>query len=273
MIIKKIVIGVAAVALLVTACDVKDPITHMGSINVTSDWSKISTDITKPSSYTVGLDGRILHSTGERCEITDKLNPGSYFLYAYTFAENIAVNGTTATAKYTPGPLGWFFTSAQNVIVEADKVHEFNATMQQQVGQLTIEIEPTGGTTAKIKNITATLSGVAGSYNIGNNTYASAIDLPLTFIQAVDGKWKATVRLLGVAGATQKLTGTVKFTDGLPVDMPLESDLTSSLAKFNSQKQTPMTLSGAVVETLTESGFTAKITAWELREKGEVVVE
>ncbi|MDR2882628.1 MAG: hypothetical protein LBU98_02435, partial [Alistipes sp.] len=63
------------------------------------------------------------------------------------------------------------------------------------------------------------------------------------------GKWSATVRLLGVAGSEQKLTGTVAFTAGSPNDMALNSDLTTALANFNTGKKEPLILGGQTVET------------------------
>ena len=55
--------------------------------------------------------------------------------------------------------------------------------------------------------------------------------LPFTKITEGDdaGKWKATVRLLGVTGTEQLLTGEIRYADGNPTPTTLKSDLTEAL--------------------------------------------
>uniref|UniRef100_S0DEL0 Uncharacterized protein n=1 Tax=termite gut metagenome TaxID=433724 RepID=S0DEL0_9ZZZZ len=83
------------------------------------------------------------------------------------------------------------------------------------------------------------------------------------------GKWSATVRLLGVAGSEQKLTGTVAFTGGSPNSIALNSDLSAALASFNAGKKTPLTLGGQAVVTPDipddpdEVNFTVTISGWQ----------
>lgn len=253
--------------LLLWGCDVKDPIYDTahpkhGKITITTDWTNRTSGIDAPASYTVKTGDYSVVLTGATNTIDNLFTPGNYSLYAYNTAENIAVSGTTATATYPAGALGWFFTSATDVAIEADKVHKLTAGMAQQVRQLTLVIESTGSTTDRVKSITATLSGVAGSYAMDSDTHGAASNISLTFAKDTDGKWTATVRLLGIAGSGQKLTGTITFTDGSPGDTPLESDLSSALTGFNTDKKTPLTLGGQVVETPTAAGFTATITGW-----------
>ena len=87
------------------------------------------------------------------------------------------------------------------------------------------------------------------------------------------GKWTATVRLLGIAGGTQRLAATLTYTGGNPADTSLDSDLTAALAGFNDDKAAPLTLGGTMVETPTEAGVTAGITGWETVDGGNVDVE
>ena len=63
------------------------------------------------------------------------------------------------------------------------------------------------------------------------------------------GKWKATVRLLGVTGAEQLLTGEIRYTDGNPPPTMLKSNLTEALKEFNTGKGESLTLGGTLVET------------------------
>ena len=90
--------------------------------------------------------------------------------------------------------------------------------------------------------------------------------LPFTKITegADAGKWKATVRLLGVTGTEQLLTGEIRYADGNPTPTTLKSDFTEALKEFNTGKGESLTLGGTLVETpegmeVDEAG----ITGWE----------
>lgn len=256
---------IVGAAVLLTACDVKDPIyetDHPGKAEVTVkvDWSGIDPNI-KPADYWVSYQGDELKAEADEFTMHD-LDPGSYTLYSYNKPEGIAISETLATATYIATPLGWLFTGKLTETVEADKDYTFTVPMKQQVRQLTLVIEPTGGTADKIESITATLSGVAGTLDMDSDTHGTPSNAPLTFTKGSDGKWSATVRLLGVTGSVQKMTGTITFTGGTPADIPLESDLSSGLADFNTEKNEPLALNGGRVELPTEAGFTATINDW-----------
>jgi hypothetical protein len=182
----------------------------------------------------------------------------------------------TATADYAAGELGWFFTGTESVTVEKDRDHHVTVAMRQQVRQLTLVIEPKGETAGNIENITASLSGVAGTLDMDNNMHGAASDIALNFTKIASGadagKWSATVRLLGVTGSLQKLSGAITFTGGSPASMKLESDLTVPLANFNADKKTPLTLGGEIVNTPSSVGIgTTTINAWQ--EQGTINVE
>ena len=90
--------------------------------------------------------------------------------------------------------------------------------------------------------------------------------LPFTKITEGDdaGKWKATVRLLGVTGTEQLLTGEIRYADGNPTPTMLKSDLTEALKEFNTGKGASLTLGGTLVETpegMEVDG--AEINGWE----------
>ena len=65
----------------------------------------------------------------------------------------------------------------------------------------------------------------------------------------------------------------IRFSDDNPQPVTLTSDLTAALAAFNTDKRTPLTLGGEVVETPTGAGFTATITDWEQVTGGPVYAE
>lgn len=76
------------------------------------------------------------------------------------------------------------------------------------------------------------------------------------------------MRLLGIAGEAQVLTATITYAEGNPQDTVLESDLTEVLADFNGDKAVPLALTGTVVETPGEAGFTAAIGGWQQADGG-----
>ena len=278
---------IAAGAILLTACNVKDPIYETahpehGRITLTTDWSGRGDGIDIPDSHHVRANGdetgkqTFTAHTNDHPELFD---PGTHRLHLWHDAAGITVSGNTASVASVTRVGGihaspdWFFSAAVDVEIEADKVHPVTAVMQQQVGELTLVVEPTGSTAEGIESITGTLSGIAGSLDIDTGAHGSPSGVALNFTKGTDGKWSATVRILGIAGAEQKLTGTIAFTGGTPDDIPLDSDLTNALAGFNTDKKTPVALDGQIVETHTGTGFTATITGWNRVDNGSVIAD
>lgn len=269
-------VGLALVGLWPTSCDVKDPIydtphPEKGTITVTIDWSDIGKETPKPSDYTVILGDESFPATGDTYTLPENIDPGHYTFYFHNMAEQIQVTGTTATvaatrAAYISPMPGWFITGKMEATIEKDKHHKLTVTMQQQVRELTLLLEPTGKTADKIESMSGELSGVAGSLDFSSNTHSAASSVPLTFTKQLSGehtgKWMATIRLLGITGSEQKLTGTIAFEEGGPADMPLKSDLSEALKLFNENKKEPIILDGQMIETPTEVGFTATIDDW-----------
>lgn len=269
-------------ALLLSSCNVKDPIYNTdhpehGMTTLNTDWSARGTGIDVPATYRVRMGDFNETFTEPVISPNERFEPREYSLHVYNEPGNPTVNGTTVTTDYTSGTLGWLFTSAQNVEIEADSHHNFTATMQQQVRELTLIIEPTGGASLGIEDITATLSGAAGTLDFVSGMHGTPSNLVFTFNRiahgADAGKWTAKVRLLGITGTEQRLTGTITFNGGSPVNMPLNSDLTAGLSAFNVNKAQPLQLGGTIVETPTAAGFTATITNWTPVTGGNVTAD
>jgi len=275
---RKLALTIVGAAVLLTACDVKDPIYETehpdkAQITVTTTWSGIGQGATKPAEYYAAYGAEEKKATQDEYTFPNLFDAGTYTVYFYNKPEGIAISGTTATATYTASPLGWLFTGKLTETVEADRDYAFTVPMKQQVRQLTLTIEPTGGTADKIESITASLSGVAGTLDMDSDTHGSPSNAPLTFTKGNDGKWTATVRLLGITGSVQKMTGTITFTGGTPADIPLESDLSAGLTMFNADKKTPLALDGGRVELQTEAGFTATINDWKTGNNGTGIAD
>lgn len=262
-------------AVTMTGC-VKDelfntPHPDHGKVAITADWTERGEGIAVPEKWTVNIGEYTGEETTETHAPDYLFEPGEYRITAYNTAGNITVNGTTATVAVSDGFVSnapeWLFTHVQDVTIEKDTDHEFTAEMKQQVRQLTLTIEPSGDAKDRIVSIEGTLSGVAGTLDMATGEHGTPSDVKLNFTEITEGddagKWTATVRLLGIAGDMQRLTGTITFTGDNPRPVSLESDLTASLKDFNAGKTEPITLGGTVAETPTEAGVSATITDWK----------
>lgn len=270
-----------------TSC-VKDdlydtPHPDKGKVAVTADWSSRGEGVEIPGLWRAVIGDYTAEETGSTHEAERLFEPGDYRLITYNPADGITVAGTTATVSAASGERGnafisgspdWFFANVQEVSIEKDREHAFTAAMRQQVRQLTLLLEPVGNTAAAIENIAGSLSGVAGTLDFATGTYGGVSDVGLHFTKITEGadagKWKATVRLLGIVGDMQRFSATVTFAGGNPQPVTIESDLSEALAAFNTGKTAPLTLGGTMVETPVASGMTATIDKWEEVDAGNV---
>lgn len=253
-----------------------------GKVTVTADWSDRGEGVDIPAEWTVTMGGYTGTETGATHSPDYLFNPGSYTLAVYNPADGITVSGMTAAVAAADGGCivntpGWLFTSVQEVEIEADTDYSLTAVMHQQVRELTLVIEPTGDAAERIESIEGTLSGAAGTRDFATGTHGTPSEVKLHFTKITEGddvgKWMATVRLLGIAGNSQRLTATLTYTDGNPQPTSLNSDLTAALDGFNDDKTTPLTLGGTLAETPDEAGFTGEITGWETVDSGGVDAE
>lgn len=257
-----------------TRVDLEEPL--KGKMTLVTDWSKRTTGIEQPTSYTVIINNQTLNYT-QATNLLPELEAGNYPVYIYNSPDKISIAGTTATVAMTGNlvdPLpGWLFTATTEARYADFKEETITVQMRQQVRQLTITLKPTGGTIDKISNITASLSGVAGAWDFKENkSTGNSVSVPLHFTKKEDGTWLIVVRLLGITGSQQRLTGTVSFEGGSPTDITLNSDLSTIIAKFNEDKITPLLLQGEMKETLTEMGFGTSVTDW-IRVDESIVAE
>lgn len=271
------IIGMAALTL--TGC-VKDelfdtPHPGKGRITVTADWNARGEGIAIPQSWNLSMGDYHGTETAATHAPDYLFEPGCYSLVAWNPATDISVSGTTASVTSTAdgcisGDPGWLFTSVQEVTIEADRDHAFTAAMQQQVRQLTLTIRLTGDAAARVEGISGRLSGVAGTMDFASDTYSAPSDVALNFTKITQGEnagaWTATVRLLGITGESQQLTGGITYAgDNLP-STPIASDMTALLAAFNDNKTVPLSLA-CDLETPTQAGVTATIIDWEVQEE------
>ena len=228
-----------------------------------TDWKERGDGIDIPERYTVKIGDYINILSGTHNPIENPFPAGKYIINIWNVAHHIAISDRIATADYTAGELGWLFTGRQELKIEIDRKHSIIVYMRQQVRQLTLELDIAENIKDRLTAVDAALSGVAGTLNIDDGTHDAPTSIALTFAEDLrDGKWKATVRLLGVTGKTQTLALSMNLAEGNLSPYTITSDLSSLLASFNEDKKTPLTLSTQIVGTETGGELIATITGW-----------
>ena len=271
--------GFAAVFALLLAGCVKDelhdtPHPDQGVVSVSVD----SPQGAEEDSYTVEVDGKPLD---EGDNASNPLTPGEHTVLVYntpegfTVTDGIAyverVDGTRALTDLIDPLPETLYSGTKTVTVVADDTLHLDLSVAQRTRDLRLELTVTEGDPERIAAITGTLSGVAGAYDLRNETlYGEAVSTAPAFTRSGD-KVSADLRLLGTMGGAQVLTLRLSFLNGNPQDITIESDLTEQLAGFNLGTGT-ITLDGEL-HTPTEAGVEAAIIDWEKIDGGGVDAE
>ena len=217
--------------------------------------------------YTVEVDGKPLD---EGDNASGPLAPGEHTVLVYntpegfTVTDGIAyverVDGTRALTDLIDPLPETLYSGTKTVTVVADDTLHLDLSVAQRTRDLRLELTVTEGDPERIATITGKLSGVAGAYDLRNETlYGEAVSTAPAFTRNGD-KIEADLRLLGTMGEAQVLTLTLTFTDGLT--QTVESDLTEVLANFNGDMEQTFTVTGSL-RTPTEAGLGGcTITDW-----------
>lgn len=217
--------------------------------------------------YTVEVDGKPLD---EGDNASGPLAPGEHTVLVYNTPEGFTVTDGIAYVEHMDGtraltdlidPLPeTLYSGTKTVTVVADDTLHLDLSVAQRTRDLRLELTVTEGDPERIATITGKLSGVAGAYDLRNETlYGEAVSTAPAFTRNGD-KIEADLRLLGTMGEAQVLTLTLTFTDGLT--QTVESDLTEVLANFNGDMEQTFTVTGSL-RTPTEAGLGGcTITDW-----------
>lgn len=280
------ILAAAAAALLTASC-VKDtlyntPHPNHGKITVTADWSARSEGIDIPATWDLSMGDYTGTETAATHAPDHLFAPGSYNLVAWNPAEGITVSGATATVAPASGSQttgtfidnapGWFFTHTEQVSIEKDTDYSFTAAMQQRVRELQLELEVTQGRPELIRSVTATLSGIAGAFDMEQGqTTGEPASTRFSFTR--DGSHlTADARLLGTMGAVQTLVLDIVFVDGGRTQHT-EVDLTEAMKDFNGDMTTAYRVTGTLETPVGMEECNAEITGWESVEGGDASAE
>lgn len=280
------ILAAAAAALLTASC-VKDtlyntPHPDHGKITVTADWSARGEGIDIPATWTIAMGDYTGTETTATHAPDHLFAPGSYTLVAWNPAEGITVSGTTATVAPASGSQttgsfidnapGWFFTHAEQVSIEKDTDYPLTAAMQQRVRKLQLELEVTQGRPELIQSVTATLSGIAGAFDMARGQ-TSGEPASTAFSFTRDGsRLTADARLLGTMGAVQTMVLDIVFVDGGRTQRT-EVDLTEAMKEFNDDMTTAYRITGTLETPVGMEEGKGEITGWETVEGGDASAE
>ena len=280
------ILAAAATALLTASC-VKDtlyntPHPNHGKITVTADWSARGEGIDIPATWTLSMGDYTGTETAATHAPDHLFAPGSYTLVAWNPAEGITVSGTTATVAPASGSQttgtfidnapGWFFTHTEQVTIEKDTDYPLTAAMKQRVRELQLELEVTQGRPELIQSVTATLSGIAGAFDMARGqTTGEPASTVFSFTR--DGsRLTADARLLGTMGAVQTMVLDIVFVDGGRTQRT-EVDLTEAMKDFNDDMTTDYRITGTLETPVGMEECNAEITGWESVEGGDASAE
>ena len=221
--------------------------------------------------YTVEVDGKPLD---EGDNASNPLTPGEHTVLVYntpegfTVTDGIAyverVDGTRALTDLIDPLPETLYSGTKTVTVVADDTLHLDLSVAQRTRDLRLELTVTEGDPERITAITGTLSGVAGAYDLRNETlYGEAVSTRPAFTRSGD-KVSADLRLLGIMGDVQTLDILLTFSNG--DTQSIESDLTEILAGFNDSTE-PFTLTGNL-HTPVEGGFSGNIDGWQQADGG-----
>ena len=268
-------------ALLLSSC-VKDELyntPHPDKGAVTISLTGLSAD----DNYVLDIDGKVADITGSPFTNPDLLNPGTHSMVIYNRAEGFTFDGRTARVNAPDGksradgtsviPLpGYLKTISQEITVVADDTLRITPSPQQRVRDLHIEFTVTQGRPELIQSVTATLSGIAGIFDMekGQTTGEPASTI-VAFTRDGD-KLTADARLLGTMGTMQTLVLDIAFVDGGRTQRT-EVDLTEALAEFNGDMTTAYRVTGTLETPVGMEEGKGEITGWEPVDGGDASAE
>ena len=228
----------------------------------------ILTEVSAEDDYALDMDGQTADITGSPFTYPDLLAPGTHSMVIYNLVEGFTFDGRTARVNaHTDGtsviPLpGYLKTVSQEITVTADDTLRVNAVPVQRVRDLQFELEVTQGRPELIQSVTATLSGIAGIFDMEKGqTIGEPTSTVFSFTR--DGsKLTADARLLGTMGAVQTLVLDIVFTDGGRTQRT-EVNLTEAMKDFNGDMTTGYRITGTLETPVGMEEGKGEITGWE----------
>lgn len=263
---KTILIMCALSVLTLTSC-VKDelyntPHPGKGVLVVAADFTERTEGNAVPDEYVVSVAGIDCAATSDAAVCFPELLPaGRHPIEAYNNPECVGIEDGIAAVDVLPdGTIEALpqvlYTYSGMADVAADDTVRITMPMGQRMRDLYIKFTVTEGDAGRLVSVDGSLSGVAGSFDVGGGTVGGAMTVAPGFEikgDCVEGH----VRLLGMSGGMQTLSMSIIFNDG--TTQTVESDVSGFLQNFNADMLTPLELRGNLLLPLA-SGFNFTIT-------------
>ena len=230
--------------------------------------------------YRLDIDGKATDLSGTPFTYPELLMPGAYSLLVYNRAEGFTFDGRTARVNSPSGKSradagaiipqpGYLKSVRAEITVIADDTLRVSLTPQQRVRDLQLDLEVTQGRPELIQSVTATLSGIAGAFDMEKGqTTGDATSTVFAFTRE-GSKLTAEARLLGTMGAVQTLALDIVFTDGGRTQHT-EVELTEAMKEFNGDMTTAYRVTGTLETPVGLEMGNAAITGWETVDGGNV---
>ena len=233
--------------------------------------------------YRLDIDGKATDLSGTPFTYPELLMPGAYSLLVYNRAEGFTFDGRTARVNSFSGKNradaaaiisrpGYLKSVRAEITVIADDTLRVSLTPQQRVRDLQLDLEVTQGRPELIQSVTATLSGIAGAFDMEKGqTTGDATSTVFAFTRE-GSKLTAEARLLGTMGAVQTLALDIVFTDGGRTQHT-EVELTEAMKEFNGDMTTAYRVTGTLETPVGLEEGKGEITGWETVEGGDASAE
>ena len=261
-----------------TAC-VKDdlyntPHPNQGAILLATDWTRRGQDVPIPATYTVEAAGSTFVMQAREAAIPALFAPGTITLLAYNQPDGVSIAGGTATvardaasALQRPDP-GTLFGGTANAGIMADDTVHVPLPMRQLFRRVQFERTVSGGDAERITGIEARLEGMASSVSIATGEVTGGdVAVRIPFVRTA-GKLTAEIQVPGtIADIPQRTVVTLTFTDGKR--LTTDTDVSEAFAGFNTDKLTPLRLTGSLYAPV-GSETDGAIIRWEDVQGGDV---
>ncbi len=269
-------------ALLITSCyksDLTDT-THPESGEVVVD-IELPTDVVDPDGgYTIIFNGETITTSDGSTSVGADIEPGEYYIYVYNNTSGISVEDNTSTdgtilanaeseGDSVKSLTDHIYFGMQRVVVTADAVVTSDISMEQISRDINFNLQITEGDPDRIESITSSLSGIASQWEcVADIPYGAGASIVPLLIQGesmvrstIDNDYiTGSIRVLGIMGSEQILTLELTYSDG--ISQKIVSDISDLLSNANSDKSTPITLSGDIYTPI-EAGQEGTITNWD----------
>ncbi len=225
-------------------------------------------DGTSSDDFTVEIDGTELDNVdGSRFQ-SDPLSAGAYDVLAYNHPEGFTITDGIAYVNAADGEDGFIlsepgtlYSGTERIYVEGNDTTRVNLDVDQRTKDVRIELTVVEGDPASIVSVTGVLYGIAGAYDLLNETlYGDPVSTAISF--TTDGNLVITdLRILGFLGDVQTLTLTIVLANGQTIEV--ECDLSAFISTIDEEADAYIIRGNLHLPVDVEGNVVATITDWE----------